>query len=463
MTARRTAAIAATLIGVTVAVSTVDATAASPGPGPGVGSVDRLVPREPLEAPPAPVIEAIEIRGNERTDRGVIRRRILLDEGDLLDDRKVEESRLKLLGTGFFSGVDFSLQRGSRRGRVLLVVEVRERNTLVVDQLYLGFSSVSPIFAGAGIAETNFLGRGVTVGGRFVVGDERQAIELRSFVPSLAETPLQLSASALALRGAELLDSSDSDGLQLTYQRFGGRLGLGFGVGPAQRVSLIYRLEAINTDRLPNLDPNELRQAPSILFDDSLLSTFTLQYEQDNRNDPFVPTDGWNLTLSFEVGTRLLGSDYEFSKYFGQGSVAFEPVPGHSLVLKGAGGLIQGDTPFFNQFFIGDFAYFAVGRDSLPRAVELNFSEHNDYDDLLIGGGAEYALPIAGGGAFLYRLYLFGGADAWATASLDEKQEDPSGRGTGGYFPMSFDIGLKMDTYIGSFTLSMAYILELAI
>lgn len=416
-----------------------------------------------LEEPPPPIIEAIDIRGNERTDRGIIRRRILLEEGDLLDDRKVEESRLKLLGTGFFSSVEFRLQRGSRRGLVLLVVEVRERNTLVVDQLFLGFSSVSPIFAGAGVAETNFLGKGVTVGGRFAVGDERQAVELRSFVPSLAKTPLQLSASMLATRGAELLNSSDTDGLQLTYERFGGRLGLGFGVGPAQRVSLIYRLEAINTDRLPNLNPSALRGAPSILFDDSLLSTFTLQYEQDNRNDVFVPTDGWSLTLSFEVGTRLLGSDYEFSKYFGQGSVAFEPRPEHSLVLRAAAGLIQGQTPFFNQFFIGDFTYFAAGRDSLPRAVELNFSEHNDYDDLVVGGGAEYAIPVAGGGRFLYRLYLYGGAEAWATASLDEAQEDPTGRGTGGYFPLSFDVGLKMDTYIGSFTLSLAYIFELAI
>jgi len=413
--------------------------------------------------PPTPIVEAIEIRGNERTDRGVIRRRILLNRGDLLDDRRLEESRLKLLGTGFFSSVEFRLERGTRRGLVLLIVEVEERNTLVVDQFYLGTSQVSPIFAGGGVAETNFLGRGVTVGGRFAIGDERQAVELRSFVPYLAETPLQLSASALVIRGSELLNSADPAGLQLTYERFGGRVGLGFGVGPAQRISLVYRLETINTDRLPNLEPRTLRAAPSILFDDSILSSVSLQYEQDNRNDPFVPTSGWNLTLSFEVGSQLLGSDYEFSKYFGQGLVAFEPAPGHSLVLRAVGGLIQGQTPFFNQFFIGDFTYFAAERDSLPRAVELNFSEHNDYDDLLIGAGAEYAIPLFRGGDFLYRLYLYTGAEAVATASLDEVQEDPRGRGTGGYLPLSFDVGLKMDTYIGSFTLSLAYILELAI
>ncbi len=422
-----------------------------------------VAPPSLARQPPAQLIEAIEIRGNSKTNERVIRRRLLLKEGDLVEDRKIQESRLRLLGTGFFARVDFGLERGSRRGLVLLVVEVEERNTLRVDEIFFGWSDVTPIFAGLGVVETNFLGEGVTVGGDFAVGEERQGVRLRTFVPSLANTRLQLSASAILLRGAELLDSSDPQGTQLTYERFGGTLGLGFGVGPAQRVSLIYRLEAINADRLPNLDPPLLRAAPSILFDDSVLSTFRLQYELDTRDDGFVPLSGYDFTVGVELGTRLIGSDYEFSKYFSSGSVAFEPFLGHSLVLKGVAGLLQGQTPFFNQFFIGDFTYFAIGRSALPRAVELNFSEHNDYDDLLLGGGVEYHLPLYRGGSFLYRLYLFAGVEVIATASLDEIQEDPTGRGTGGFFPMSFDGGLKLDTVLGSFTISTAYLLNLVL
>jgi len=44
--------------------------------------------------------------------------------GDLLDETKIEESRLRLLNTGYFKSVEFSLKRGSERGKVLLVVEV---------------------------------------------------------------------------------------------------------------------------------------------------------------------------------------------------------------------------------------------------------------------------------------------------------------------------------------------------
>lgn len=410
---------------------------------------------------PTQLVEAIEIRGNAKTQPDVIRRRLQVRPGDLVDDRALDESRLRLLGTGFFSEVEFSLERGSRRGLVVLVVDVRERNTVVVDQVYLGTSEVSPFFGGLGVADTNFLGRGVTVGGVFAAGYDRQALELRVFVPSLARSRLQLSGDMIFARGAELLDFEDPDGEQLTYDRIGGRLGLGFSVGPAQRVSLLYRLESITADRLPNLDPQLLRSAPSIQFDDSVLSTLSLAYERDTRNDPFVPNSGMRLEASVELGTSLLGSDYEFSKYFADFAVAFEPFRGHSLVLKMVGGLIQGQTPFFNQFFIGDFTYLAIGRPALPRAVQLNFSEYNDYDDLLLGGGLEYALPLHRGPGFFRRVYVYGGIEAVATSSLDELQEDPSGRQAGGFFPMSFDVGLKMDTYVGTFTLSTAYIIGL--
>jgi outer membrane protein insertion porin family len=409
----------------------------------------------------AQFIEAIEIVGNAKTERAVIMRRLLVSVGDLLDETLVEESRLRLLNTGYFKSVEFSLRRGSRRGRVLLLVEVDERNTILLDQLYLGFSSVAPFYGGFGIVETNFLGKGVSASSGFVVGKDRRAVELKLFVPDLSNTPLQLSSSAIILNGAELLDERDASGLQLTYERIGGTLGLGVGVGPAQRVSLDYRLESIQVDRLPNVDPAILRRAPQIQFGDSVLSSLSLIYERDTRDDPFVPTQGSRLVLGVELGTELIGSSYEFTKYTADLQAAVLMFREHSLILRLFGGLVQGAAPFFNQFFISDYAYFAFGRDSLPRNVQLNFSESNDYDDLIVSVGADYSIPIQEGGDLLYRMFVYGGVDVSATASLNELQEDATGRGTGGHVPLSFDAGLKFDTWIGNFTLSLSYMLDL--
>ncbi|MCB9648283.1 MAG: BamA/TamA family outer membrane protein [Deltaproteobacteria bacterium] len=406
-------------------------------------------------------VEAVEVVGNTKTDRQVILERIQVEVGDLVNEARIEESRLRLLGTGFFKSVEFSLRRGSNRGRVLLVVEVEERNTILVDELYLGYSRVSPFFGGFGLAETNFLGRGVTVGGSFVLGRDRRSLELRAFAPSISGTPLQISGSAILLQGAEVLDEDDLQGQQLTYRRLGGTLGVGFRVGMAQRVSLIYRLESVRADRLPNLDPALLRQAPSIQFDDSVLSSLTARYERDTRDDPFMPTQGNRVALTAEVGTTLIGSTYEFSKYTVELSQAFLLFEEHSLELHFYGGLVQGHTPFFNQFFISDFAYFAWNRDSLPRNAQLNFSESNDYDDLVASAGAIYGVPVLRGKDLLYRMWLYGGLEFTATASLDELQEDPTGRGVGGTIPLSFDLGVKFDTFIGNFTLSLSYMLDL--
>lgn len=412
---------------------------------------------------PASVIEAIEVVGNEKTSTQVILRRVVVGIGDRVDDERVEESRLRLLSTGYFKWVELSVRRGSKRGLVLLVVEVEERNTLVIDALYLGHSSVAPIFGGLGINESNFLGEGVSAGAAFVVGRDRHAIDFRVFVPDLSGTPLQLAASGIWMEGAETLVDSDPDALQLTYSRIGGTIGIGLGVGGAQRVLLDYRLETINADPLPNLDPAALRSAPSIQFDASILSTLSLTYELDTRDDAFVPSSGARVVLAVETGTRLIGSSYEFSKYTAQAQIAFMPFDAHSLSLHAFAGLVQGTTPFFNQFFGSDHAYFAFGRDSLPRGIGVNFSESNDYDDIIGSAGIDYSVPLQRGGGFLFRTYVYGGLDVSVTASLDERQEDPSGRGTGGYVPLSFDIGLRLDTLIGNFTVSVAYVLDLVL
>jgi len=45
----------------------------------------------------------------------------------------------------------------------------------------------------------------------------------------------------------------------------------------------------VHADRLPNIDPAILRRAPQIQFDESVLSTLSLVYERDTRDDPSSP------------------------------------------------------------------------------------------------------------------------------------------------------------------------------
>ncbi|MCB9655341.1 MAG: BamA/TamA family outer membrane protein [Deltaproteobacteria bacterium] len=398
--------------------------------------------------------------GNTGTHRNVILQKLLLHAGDFVDEGKLEESRFRLLGTGFFRTVEFSLRRGSRRGLARLRIAVTERNTFLVDDLYLGSSSVAPYFAGLGMTEHNFLGRGVSVGGGFVVGRDRRAFDLAVFAPDISSTPLQISASLLLAKGVELIDP-DTTSSTFGYQRLGGTFGLGYSVAPAQRIALTYRVESVSADILPDLDSDVLKRAPQIIPGDSFISSLALSYERDTRDDPFVPAQGGRFTAAIEVATSVLRSDYEFSKYTAEFQHGFLFFGRHRFVLTAFGGFIQGRAPFFNQFFLNDFAYFVFGRNALPREAQVNFSESNDYDDLVMSLDANYNIPLIRGDDAIYAMYFFIGANVAGTASLEETQEDPTGRGAGDHSPLSFDAGIKLDTYMGNFTLSLAYSLDL--
>ncbi|MBC7171416.1 MAG: hypothetical protein H5U40_03270, partial [Polyangiaceae bacterium] len=95
-----------------------------------------------LVGSPRYLLESIEVVGNRRTRSGVIRLHVPLERGDVIDadsgDLEVIEWRLR--GTGWFDEVHLRLRRGSERGWVVLVVEVRERNTMVIRDLVFGIS-----------------------------------------------------------------------------------------------------------------------------------------------------------------------------------------------------------------------------------------------------------------------------------------------------------------------------------
>ena len=411
--------------------------------------------------PDTVILETIEIIGNEKTSVEVILRRIGIRSDEVLVDEVIEAGRLRLLATGYFRSVEFSLRRGSRRGRVILVVEVEERNTMMISELYYGTSDVEPIFGGMSLYESNFLGEGVGTGFGFVVGADRKAVELDVFLPDLSGTPLQLAVSAIYADGQEQIGDTSITTPPMKYSRYGTQFGFGLSTGAAQRVLFNYRFEAIQTDRLPNLDPPALRSAPSILFDDSVLASFGLIYEFDTRDDSFVPLLGNHLLLSIETGTRLLGSNYEFTKYQVRFERALQTIAGQSFVTSFHGGIIQGVTPFFNQFFLRDHLSFVSGQDSLPRQIGLNFSSNTDYDDLLAHLRFTYYLPFFGGGDFLLQSFIYVSVDAGVSASLDEYQEDKDGRGIRRQIPLAADAGIKFDTTIGRFVLSVAYISDL--
>jgi outer membrane protein assembly factor BamA len=429
------------------------------------------------EAPPVTrryLIERIQLVGLDHTRPSEVRRRLGLAEGEILDDAAVLLSRLRLLQLGWFSRVETHVERGSERGLVVLVYEFTERNTLVVSDLFIGSTGPQPFYGGFGLTQGNFLGVGLGLAGAFVYGGSpaerpfdppRFALRGALFNPdfSVGKLPLVLAVSAVGLRGEEFL-CSDPDCSSFTghfgaaprirYDRLGGELTLGIRPGPFERLLAGYRLERVGAERVAVPADVPAGTGPRVNLGRSFVSALTGTYDRDTRNDLFFPTDGTHLALTIVLGTEVLGSDYEFSRYLLQLESDHALPWGHALKLSAAGGVVQGDAPFFERFYAADFAYFSIGP-ALGRALELNFSTDSRYDAYLGMVGAEYGIPLWRGGQIFHRGYLALGARWLYTAARPR-----AGRTPVSSVPFSAEAALRLDTPIGSFNISTAYLLD---
>lgn len=419
-------------------------------------------------------IERIAIAGAKQAREDEVRRHLLVREGDLLDEERVLLSRLRLLQLGWFSGVETRVEKGSERGLVVLVFHVTERNTLLVTDLVLGSTGPQPIYGGLGLSQQNFLGRGFGLSGAFVYGGspagrpqdpDRFAVRASFFAPDLnlrrGPRGLVLGATALLVRGEEFAcgdpecDPFGDDyaaAPRLRYQRASIEGTVGLRPGAFERLLATYRfervqeLEAAGGAAAPGA-------APPILPGRSRLSALTGTYEFDTRDDFFFPSEGLRGLAEVTFGSRLLGGDYEYSRYLVQLETAFALFR-RPLRFQGTLGASQGSAPFFERFYAADFSYFAVGP-ALARSLELNFSTDARYDAFLAMGGLEYAVPLWQRQRFFRRGYLALGVRAVYSTETLGGARTPFSRS-----PVSGELALRLDTPVGVFNASLGYALD---
>jgi outer membrane protein assembly factor BamA len=411
---------------------------------------------------PQYTVEAVVIRGNSRTDTAIIRRHVLVRPGDLRDEVKIEESRFRLLTTGWFKDVKAHIEKGSERGKVAVVFTVEERGTLLIDELHIGFSDVSTFWAGIGATETNFLGKGIGLSGGFLKGEGFMGTRLRFMNPDFLGSSMRLGLGLMYNDAREATVEAKPDRVLtlLEYRRVGADVLFGRRLENYFYFYADYRFEADEAKFTHPVGPAILSLDPGR----SYVSALTFSMVRDTHNDLWLPTRGSMINLSVKLSSKLIGSNYDFSKYTLDADILLPTFRNHSWKLRAFGGLIQGDNaPFFEKYFVGDYFYFTQHKSSLPRVWEINVSGVTNYKTVAYSGGMEYAIPIFMQGQYFYRGYVYAGVLASRTATVDEivtGKKDPDKEIL---TPVSFDLGVKLDTSIGIFTLSLAYWMDLLI
>jgi outer membrane protein insertion porin family len=315
----------------------------------------------------------------------VIRRQLLIDEGQIFNNRLWELSILRLNQLGYFEPLKAEdaadIKRDTKTNTVDITLKVKERGRNSI-QLNGGVSGVAGSFIGASYSTANFLGLGETLSLSSQLGTRLREVRFGFTEPYFLDHAVQTgftlyiqrynynqAQEASILAGTNLIGYYNSLGTQnlLNYIQngYGGtvfvsyplkrsfaRLGLTYGYN----ISNVKTLTTAATNYFDYIDfegvggPNSLTGIRT--------STITPSYTYNSVNNPINPTGGRSIFFSLAFSSSELGGNVNTiqptldAKYFRPGLMKGHVIGMHLSVrfLTGYGGKV---APPFTRYFMG--------------------------------------------------------------------------------------------------------------
>ena len=338
-------------------------------------------------------VRRIDFAGNTTTRDKVIRRELLLDEGDMFNTRMWDLSVLRLNQLGYFeplkSGEDApgppgeestDIRRDTRQGLVDLTLNVKERGRNTIS-LNGGVSGFAGSFIGFGYATNNFLGLGETLTFETQLGSRERVIMFGFTEPYLFDRPIQAGFTVFTRRfnfnqareasifsGANLIPLFNSLGRDNILDYRQNTTGFTtFASYPMKRMSFArlsltysYQVNDLTTfsrsaENLFSFLNFEGVSGPNSL-DGITTSEITPGFFYNTVNHPITPTRGKSLFAN--IGIAGIGGNTRFiqpvveAKYFKRMSARGNVLAMRGLfsVLTGYGGKVP---PPFRRSFMG--------------------------------------------------------------------------------------------------------------
>jgi outer membrane protein insertion porin family len=299
---------------------------------------------------PRVYVERIDIVGNNETLDYVIRRELLLSEGDAYNRVLVDRSKNQVKALGFFKDVDITQQPGSAPDRTVLQVKVTEQPTGELS-FSAGYSTVDKLVADIGVSQRNFGGRGEDARAELSVGSIRQQLSLAFTEPRFLGRDLSAGWDLYGYR----YDFTQYAGY--VTSSLGGDVHVGFPLSPYLSMQLRY---ALHTDSV-SVSSVQCGATPTLstLICDQEGTTLTAApgytLRLDRRNDYQNPTRGFEVSFSQDFAglggsVRYVKTSADGGWYHGFSANWILSVTGQAGYVGGWGG----DTVRINdRFFAG--------------------------------------------------------------------------------------------------------------
>ena len=281
-------------------------------------------------------IRRIDFSGNTTTRDKVIRREILLDEGDMFNTELWDYSILRLNQLGYFEMLKkdeaADIKRNPQSNTVDITLKVKERGKNSVG-LNGGVSGIAGSFVGFNYSTNNFLGLGETLSLESQLGTRMRDVSLGFTEPYFLDRPLQLGfvvylrrfnydqgREASILSGSNLIPlynqlgqqnllnyTQNSHGISVSasypIKRSFARVGVTYGFDISNVVTTTDAAKAyftyINFSGVAG--PNSLTGIKT--------SHIVPSYTYNTVNHPITPTAGRSVFVSFDFAGSVLGGN----------------------------------------------------------------------------------------------------------------------------------------------------------
>lgn len=295
---------------------------------------------------PRVFVERIDITGNVRTEDRVIRREMLLAEGDPFNASAMRRSERRIRDLGFFEKVNVNSQQGSSPDQTVVDVQVTEQSTGEIS-LGAGYSSTDGVLGDVSLRERNFLGKGQDLRFGTSLSQRTQEFDISFTEPYFLERDLSA--------GFDLFRTTrdNQDETSFDEKQTGFTLRMGYPLSPSLRQKLNYTLKQVEIDNVDDDASRYIKEQEGEIVTSAVGQDLTY----DKRDSRIDPTDGYVLTLSNDLAG--LGGDTNYLRNRLTGSVYFPVLEQVVLSVTGEGGYTWGfgknsdEVNINDRFFIG--------------------------------------------------------------------------------------------------------------
>src|ERR1019366_1728978 len=281
-------------------------------------------------------IRRIDFSGNSTTRDKVIRREILLDEGDIFNSELWDYSILRLNQLGYFEMLKkedaADIKRNPQSNTVDITLKVKERGKNSIG-LNGGVSGIAGSFMGFNYSTNNFLGLGETLSLDSQLGTRMRSARLGFTEPYFLDRPIQLGFMVYLSRfdfnqGREASILAGSNLIPL-YNQLGSSNLLnyvqnshGFSVSASThlrrsfaQIGITYGFDISNIKTLTTAADNYFQYInfSGVAGPNSLsgvrTSHITPSYSYNTVNHPITPTAGRSVFVSFDFAGSVLGGN----------------------------------------------------------------------------------------------------------------------------------------------------------